>query len=260
MMTTQEIEGWLGTPLFMVPQSPGTKIPMVKYTQETMESTKRDVYRAMLEHGNVAVRLGEFSGGLCAIDFDDEGSLEAFLKVNPVLQGSARWKGKRGAQVGVRITGAYPKPCAERSTTEMVEVNGRMLGKPLYEWRSTGNLSTVKGLHPSGCEYSVLVDRPPVALEFSQIRWPEGWPVPGSRDEMAQLLRLHGVPWTFGRSGTGNLHPTFFAGYMAHKERLLFDAQTGQHYWYAAAKPCTSSEQSEAAPARLIAVPPPVGV
>ena len=234
MMTTQEIEGWLGTPLFMVPQSPGTKIPMVKYTQETMESTKRDVYRAMLEHGNVAVRLGEFSGGLCAIDFDDEGSLEAFLKVNPVLQGSARWKGKRGAQVGVRITGAYPKPCAERSTTEMVEVNGRMLGKPLYEWRSTGNLSTVKGLHPSGCEYSVLVDRPPVALEFSQIRWPEGWPVPGSRDEMAQLLRLHGVPWTFGRSGTGNLHPTFFAGYMAHKERLLFDAQTGQHYWYAA--------------------------
>ncbi len=98
-MTTQEIEGWLGTPLFLVPQNPGTKIPMVKYTQETMESTKRDVYRVMLEHGNVAVRLGEWSGGLCAIDFDDEGSLEAFLKVNPVLQGSARWKGKRGAQV-----------------------------------------------------------------------------------------------------------------------------------------------------------------
>lgn len=231
MMTTQEIEGWLGTPLFLVPQEPGTKMPMVKYTQETMESTRREVYRAMLEHGNVAVRLGEWSGGLCAIDFDDEGSLEAFLRVNPVLQGSARWKGKRGAQIGVRVTGKYPGPCAERSTTEMVEVNGRMMGKPLYEWRSTGNLSTVKGVHPSGCEYQVLVDKPPVTLEFSQIRWPEGWPVPGSRDEVVQLVRRHGVPWTFGRN-TGNLHPTFFAGYMAYKERFLFDAVTGQHYWY----------------------------
>ncbi|MEB3214557.1 MAG: hypothetical protein VKL39_24625, partial [Leptolyngbyaceae bacterium] len=231
MMTVQEIRGWLGEPLFMVPQTPGTKIPMVKYTQETIESTRRDAYQALLEHGNVAVRLGEHSGGLCAIDFDDDGSLEAFLNVNPVLQGSARWKGKRGAQIGVRVTGKYPGPCAERSLTEMIEVNGRMMGKPLYEWRSTGNLSTVKGLHPSGCEYQVLVDRPPVALEFSQIRWPEGWPVPGSRDEMAQLLRMHGVPWTFGRNA-GNLHPTFFAGYMAHKERFLFDAVTGQHYWY----------------------------
>ena len=55
-MTTQEIEGWLGTPLFLVPQGPGTKIPMVKYTQETMESTKREVYRGV---GEVAVYLGE---------------------------------------------------------------------------------------------------------------------------------------------------------------------------------------------------------
>ena len=65
MMTTQEIEGWLGTPLFLVPQSPGTKIPMVKYTQETMESTKRDVYRVMLEHSaNLGLgRLGLRAGG-----------------------------------------------------------------------------------------------------------------------------------------------------------------------------------------------------
>lgn len=232
MMTVQEIEGWLGTPLFLVPQEPGTKIPMVKYTQETMESTRRAAYVAMLENSNVAVRLGEHSGGLCAIDFDDDGSLEAFLKVNPVLQGSARWKGKRGAQIGVRVSGKYPGPCAERSTTETVEVNGRMLGKPLYEWRSTNNLSTVKGVHPSGCEYQVLVDKPPVVLEFSQIRWPEGWPVPGSRDAMEALLKRHGVPWTFGRSGTGNLHPTFFAGYIMSKEQYLYDAVTGQFYWY----------------------------
>jgi putative DNA primase/helicase len=234
MMSTHEIEQWLGTPLFLVPQEPGTKIPMVKYTLEKMETTQRPVYRAMLEASNVAVRLGEHSGGLCAIDFDDDEALEQFLAVNPVLQGSARWKGKRGAQIGVRMTGKYPGPCAERSATEFIEVNGRQLGRPLYEWRSTGNLSTVKGVHPSGCEYSVLVDRPPVAMDFSQIRWPEGWPVPGSRDAMETLLRQHGVPWAFGRSGTGNLHARFFAGYMMSKDRYLWDAQTGTHYWYQA--------------------------
>lgn len=231
-MTVEDIKGWLGEPLFLVPQQQGTKIPLVKYTQETMESTQREAYRALLEGANVAVRLGEHSGGLCAIDFDDDRSLEEFLGVNPVLRGSARWKGRRGAQIGVRVTGQYPGPCSARHPQETIEVNGRQLGRPLYEWRSTGNLSTVKGVHPSGCEYQVLVNRPPVALEFSQIRWPEGWPVPGARNEMEELLKRFGVPWSFGKGGSGVLHPTFFAGYMAHKERYLFDAVTAQHYWY----------------------------
>lgn len=232
MMTVEDIKGWLGEPLFLVPQQQGTKIPLVKYTQETMESTQREAYRALLEGANVAVRLGEHSGGLCAIDFDDDRSLEEFLGVNPVLRGSARWKGRRGAQIGVRVAGKYPGPCSARHQQETVEVNGRQLGRPLYEWRSTGNLSTVKGVHPSGCEYQVLVNRPPVALEFSQIRWPEGWPVPGARNEIEELLKRCGVPWSFGKGGSGVLHPTFFAGYMATKERYLFDAVTQQHYWY----------------------------
>jgi putative DNA primase/helicase len=234
MMSTHEIEQWLGTPLFPVPCRPGTKIPMVKYTQETLESTRRPAYQALLEQSNVAIRLGEHSGGLCAIDFDDDQSLEAFLKVNPALAHSARWKGRRGAQIGVRMSGAYPGPSSARSKTEMVEVNGRELGRPLYEWRSTGNLSTVRGTHPSGCEYTVLVDKPPVILEFSQIRWPEGWPVPGEDDVMADLLQQHGDPWTISRNNTAVIQPAFFAAYLAVKERILFDSVTGQFYFYQA--------------------------
>lgn len=230
-MNMQEIEAWLGTPLFQVPCRPGTKIPVLKYTQETLEGTRRPAYQALLENSNVAIRLGEHSGGLCVIDFDDDGSLQEFLVANPVMQNSARWKGKRGAQIGVRITGKFPGPCNARSETETVEVNGRQMGKPLYEWRSTGNLSTVKGTHPSGCEYSVLVDKPPVQLDFSQIRWPHGWPVPGARNEMDELLKTHGVPWSFNKGG-GNIHATFFAGYMQVKEKIVFDAVTGQFYFY----------------------------
>ncbi len=117
-MTVNKIEDWLGKPLFMVPLRLGTKTPVVKYTQETIESTQTEVYRAMLEVNNVAVRLGEYSGGFCAIDFDDDQSLEQFLQVNPHLESSARWKGCRGAQIGVRITGAYPGPSSARHPTE----------------------------------------------------------------------------------------------------------------------------------------------
>jgi putative DNA primase/helicase len=254
MMSTHEIEQWLGTPLFLVPCRPGTKVPLVKYTQHTLQSTAAPTYQALLEHGNVAVRLGEHSGGFCAIDFDDDQSLEAFLAVNPKLKTTSRWRGRRGAQIGVRISGPYPGPSSARSTTEMVEVNGRQLGRPLYEWRSTGNLSTVKGTHPSGCEYTVLVDNPPITLDFSQIRWPEGWPVPGENEAIAELLQQHGDPWVFSKQGTGTLQAPFFAAYLAAKERILFDTVTGCFYFYLADRGIWQSMTREEVGQRVLAM------
>ena len=231
-MTIQQIHDWLGSPLFLVPQQPGTKVPMVKYTQETLESTLRPVYQALLEAGNTAVRLGEHSGGFCAIDFDDEQSLQQFLAVNPTLASSARWKGSRGAQIGVRVQGEYPQPCSARSATEFVDVNGRRLGRPLYEWRSTGNLSTVRGTHPSGCQYQVLVQAPPAQIKFSDIRWPEGWPVPGEASQAAVLVRNHGAPWAFSAKGGGTLNPNFFSAHILSKEHHVHDAGSGRNHWY----------------------------
>ncbi len=241
MMLPHEIEAWLGTPLFMVPCHPGTKKPMVKYTQETMESTKCEVYQDKLEHGNVAVRLGEHSGGFCAIDFDDDQSLEQFLQVNPHLKTSARWKGSRGAQIGVRINGVYPGSSSARHATEMVEVNGRPLGRPLYEWRSTDNLSTVKGTHPSGCEYQVLVDNPPVTLEFSQIRWPEGWPVPQfkktdadtSGDVGAALIEKYGNAYYLNEDDNVNgINERYWAGLYATDNDVLYEPGEEEFYQY----------------------------
>ena len=241
MMLPHEIEAWLGTPLFMVPCHPGTKKPMVKYTQETFESTKREIYRAMLDRGNVAVRLGEHSDGFCAIDFDDDQSLEQFLLVNPHMKTSARWKGSRGAQIGVRITGVYPGSSSARHATEMVEVNGRPLGRPLYEWRSTGNLSTVKGTHPSGCEYQVLVNNPPVTLEFSQIQWPEGWPVPQfkkadadtSGDVGAALIEKYGNSFYLNKDDNVNgINERNWAGLYAEENRILYEPYEKEFYQY----------------------------
>ena len=237
-MTTDEIERWLGKPLFMVPCHPGTKVPMVKYTQETMESTKRDEYRAMLEHGNVAVRLGEHSGGFCAIDFDDDQSLEQFLRVNPHLKTSARWRGSRGAQIGVRIKGAYPGPSQVRHATDMVlSKKGEPIGRPLYEWRSTGNLSTVKGTHTSGCEYQVLVANPPVVLEFSQINWPERWPEPqfekAINDIDKSLIHKYGNAYYLNDAKDVNgINERYWAGLYATDNHILYEPGEEEFYQY----------------------------
>lgn len=238
--TISEIETWLGTPLFMVPCRPGTKKPMVKFTRETMKSTRRPEYLAMLATNNVAVRLGEHSGGFCAIDFDDDQSLEEFLRVNPLLATSARWKGSRGGQIGVRVTGAYPAPSsARRATDTVLSKKGEPIGRPLYEWRSTGNLSTVKGTHTSGCEYQVLVANPPVVLEFSQINWPEGWPVPKIKEPMEavsieqKLTDKYGEPFFRNDKGQVNgINERYWAGLYATEHQVLYEPYEKEFYQY----------------------------
>ena len=236
--TISEIETWLGTPLFMVPCYPRTKKPMVKFTTETMESTRRQEYQAMLATNNIAVRLGEFSGGFCAIDFDDDQSLEEFLRVNPLLATSARWKGSRGAQIGVRINGVYPGSSQVRHATDTVlSKNGEPIGRSLYEWRSTGNLSTVKGVHPSGREYQVLVANPPVVLEFSQINWPGGWPVPQFEravNDIDKSLNLrYGNPYYLNDAKDVNgINERYWAGLYATDNHVLYEPGEEEFYQY----------------------------
>ena len=233
-MTLSDIEKLLGPgPVFFVPQFLGTKKPMMKWKDATLEETRHSTWIAMCNNNNTAVRLGAASGGLCAIDFDDQESFEEFLEANPDLSTTARWKGKRGCQIGIRILGEYPKSCAARSTVEFVETEeGKKLGKPLYEWRADGNLTTVRGQHPSGCEYQVLVSNPPAQMRFGEINWPEGWPVPGAKDPVEELVARYGAPWVFSKSGQGALNGRFFAGLFLHDNLTLFDVGPGRFYQY----------------------------
>ena len=59
------------------------------YVERPFEGTKSPAYRALFdsEPRNVAVYLGNASGGLCAIDFDAGDDLAAFLALNAQAQG-----------------------------------------------------------------------------------------------------------------------------------------------------------------------------
>src|SRR5206468_8801682 len=92
------LEALLGEDVFFVPCEWGTKKPLVTYVERPFESTKTEAYRAVfsVQEVNVAVYLGKASGGLCAIDFDRDEDLSAFLAVNPGLAGTTQSRGSRG--------------------------------------------------------------------------------------------------------------------------------------------------------------------
>src|SRR5436305_11742242 len=64
----------LGEDVFFVPCARGTKKPLITYVERPFESTKGAPYQAIFnaEPTNIAVYLGKASGGLCAIDLDDD--------------------------------------------------------------------------------------------------------------------------------------------------------------------------------------------
>lgn len=105
------LEDLLGDDVFFVPCEWGTKKPLVTYVERPFESTKSEAYRAILgvQEVNVAVYLRAASGGVCAIDFDRDEDLAAFLAVNPKLAGTLRSRGTRGGMVWLRIK-ANPHP------------------------------------------------------------------------------------------------------------------------------------------------------
>ena len=98
MNPLETIEPLLGADAFLVPCIHGTKMPAVTYTQRPFEATQTPAYRHALASGefNIAVYLGQMSGGLCALDFDQDEDLAAFLAVNPALAATTRSRGSRG--------------------------------------------------------------------------------------------------------------------------------------------------------------------
>src|SRR6476660_5983130 len=91
----QRLGALLGDDVFFVPCEWGTKRPLVTYVERPFEATKTEAYKSVftLDPTNVAVFLGKASGGLCAIDFDADEDLAAFLALNPKLETTTRSRG-----------------------------------------------------------------------------------------------------------------------------------------------------------------------
>ena len=213
----------LGEGAFLVPCIRGTKVPAVTYTQRPFEATQTPAYRYALASGefNIAVYLGEMSGGLCALDFDKDEDLAAFLAANGPLAATTRSRGSRGGMVWVRVEGEFPASC----------------NTARFEWRANGRLSTIYGQHPKGMDYAVLVAAPPVMVKFADIRWPDGWELPWvgapGRDAAEALAKEYGRPFYTNKEGkvTG-INERYWAALYARENQVLYDPDEKTFYLY----------------------------
>ena len=218
--TTEQL---LGAGVFLVPCLWGTKMPAVTYTQRPFEATQTPAYRYALASGefNIAVYLGQMSGGLCALDFDKDEDLAAFLAANPTLEMTTRSRGSRGGMVWLRIEGEFPASCTTGH----------------FEWRANGRLSTIYGRHPKGMDYALLVDASPVTVPFTEINWPEGWELPWvgavGRGAAVELAKEYGQPFYTNKDGKVNgINERYWAALYARENRVLYDPDEKTFYLY----------------------------
>ena len=113
--------------------------------------------------GNIGVALGRASNGLVTVDFDNEDYVEAFLEVNPLLRTTLRTTAQRGCNIWLRCTTDYPRSCKLRNRS----------GDEIGEWRADGNQTIIAGTHPDGVPYRFVVESPAIAIDYSEIVWPD---------------------------------------------------------------------------------------
>lgn len=231
----QRFSALLGADVFFVPCEWGTKRPMLTYVERPFASTQGDAYRAVFTVGdtNIAVYLGKASGGLCAVDFDTDEDLAAFLAINPKLATTTRTRGSRGGMVWVRIQGAYAASCNPAHKH--------------FEWRADLRLSTIHGRHPKGMDYTLIVEAAPVVLAFAEIVWPDGWELPWQRGGDANLCQLYGEPFYTNNEGalTG-INEAYWAGLHATENEVLYEPDEKAFYQYQASSGLYEVESADA--------------
>lgn len=161
-----------------------------KNYEETLEA---DYQRLLRTKPNTGVLLGAPSEDLCAIDFDCDAALNAFLEINPTYQTALRTRGSTGAQLWAYITGERPhKVCALKVHQDSPLAAGARLGPDkqgmvqVGEFRAEGVQSVIRGIHPSGGKYTWAVAAPPITIAFSQIRWPNDIAIPWEEERKEQ--------------------------------------------------------------------------
>ena len=160
----------------LLPYEPRRKFPPEQgWQRRTYADTQRPEYQrnliaAIKRGGNIGVRLGEASEGLVSIDIDDDELAETFIPCNPFLVHTLRTRGKRGCNFWLRIKPGTGYPNAQ-GYYKLKNLEGQQYG----EWRvgggDKGAQTLLLGIHPEDIIYRILVDKPVLEIDFSQLNW-----------------------------------------------------------------------------------------
>jgi P4 family phage/plasmid primase-like protien len=158
-----------GRTVVLVPLHPRSKRPVPKGWQKlNLAAMETSFYGLMLGRPgrNIAVLQGGVSGNTISLDFDTDEAAKEFVRLNPWASATLITQGARGCNIWVRFEGAYPKSFDIKNPD----------GTNIMEFRADGRLTVICGTHPTGKSYEILNKAEPVAIRWSDIRWPESWP------------------------------------------------------------------------------------
>ena len=216
----------LGQDAVLLHVATGKKAPTsAGWQHTTVAEMENGDYLLTLQHGNIGVLLGGASGGLCAIDIDDDDGIEPFLELNPAMRDTLRTKGSRGQQIWVRVAGEHPK-LTSLSTTS---------GTPWGEWRADGGQSIIHGVHPTGLHYQFAVEVAPIEVRFEDIVWPGELRLPWVADEGDDEADYDGPAYEVGENGAIKLNQMFWVRRYMAEHTVVFDSAIGEFFEYDAA-------------------------
>jgi hypothetical protein len=152
----------------LIPCKPKSKKPSIpEWSKLTFEDTQQLDYKLKLRQAtNIAILLGEPSGGLCVIDVDDDQMATKMLMADPDLAKTYQTRGKRGVAFWLFMDGDYPHK-------RIMYKNGQT--EPLVEFRTDGGYQVICGIHPDTDKpYVEICDHLKVERRtFDSIKWPK---------------------------------------------------------------------------------------
>lgn len=218
-----ELVSLLGNEALLIPVRTGSKAPLLDgWTNIRVGMMQNSEYLEQLTRGNIGVSLGIASNGLCAVDVDDDDLVEPFLALNPALRNTLITKGKKGAQIWVKICGQYP------SSKKIKDEFGSDVG----EWRADGNQSVIYGVHPEGMNYRRLNNVTPLVVAFDEIQWPEDWSLPWVKTDYDKLVEEHMEPYFIGSAGALTFNEFFFIGRFLLEHPVIWEPKEEEFYQY----------------------------
>jgi hypothetical protein len=174
-----DLQCLLGNDVLYLPWPFGTKGTKRRWKNLTSAKMKDPRYlKLFTKKINVGIAQGAVSNGLCSIDIDVDDEVEGFIALNPKLAHSLRSKGARGCNIWFRVPSDLP------DTKKITTIAGQKWG----ELRANGSQTIIYGKHPSGCEYRLIVEAPPVEIAIKEIQWPDHVRNPSSTNESNRLI------------------------------------------------------------------------
>lgn len=245
----QKLYDLLGASAVLLPAVKGEKRPKLNEWQKTtLEDTREPDYQKQLAKGNIGVVLGTPSGGLCAIDIDDDRDMEPFFDLNPRLRHSLVTRGARGCQMWIRCIEdskyrqlqiakhpEYWKPLKFKpGYRDKVDESGRSIPGQFGEWRADGGQSIIYGLHPDGHDYSFINEAPVLSVRFRDIVWPPTLDQLPWADQVDEALtRIYGDPWVpDGNGDPKQMIEPFWAGLFAYRNEVVYEKDEERFYLY----------------------------